>query len=124
MRLVGDRAWRWFESQSDAARAFGISPTDVSDLVRDPAKATIRAREGFEARPARPKKRKPPTKEKKEKAPRKKVKCVEGAHQKSNGKWANYCMFPGREFDDFDAYRAAKKQRAARQRARHDQWKY
>jgi hypothetical protein len=26
-------------------------------------------------------------------------------------------MFPGREFDDFDAYRAAKKQRAARREA-------
>ena len=32
--------------------------------------------------------------------------------QKQNGKWANYCLFPGREFDDLDAYRAAKKQRA------------
>ena len=26
-------------------------------------------------------------------------------------------MFPGREFDDLDAYRAAKKQRAARRAA-------
>ena len=41
-----------------------------------------------------------------------------------NGKWANTHIFPGREFDDLDAYRAAKKQRAARVRARHDQWKY
>ena len=33
--------------------------------------------------------------------------------QKQIGKWANYSMFPGREFDDLDAYRAAKKQRVA-----------
>ena len=39
---------------------------------------------------------------------------VEGATSRSNGKWVNYSMFPGREFDDLDAYRAAKKQRAAR----------
>jgi len=25
--------------------------------------------------------------------------------------WTNHEMFPGREFDDLDAYRAAKKQR-------------
>ena len=31
-----------------------------------------------------------------------------------NGKWANTHIFPGREFDDLDAYRAAKKQRATR----------
>ena len=43
-------------------------------------------------------------------------KYVEGARQKSNGKWHNYGMFPGREFDDLDAYRAAKKQRAARRK--------
>jgi hypothetical protein len=41
-------------------------------------------------------------------------KCIEGAIQKSNGKWANNVMFPGREFDDLDEYRAAKKQRAGR----------
>ena len=48
-------------------------------------------------------------------APRKKKprRCVEGATQKQNGKWRSD-MFPGREFDDLDAYRAAKKQRAAR----------
>ena len=34
--------------------------------------------------------------------------------QKKNGKWTDYAKFPGREFDDLDAYRAAKKQRAAR----------
>ena len=39
---------------------------------------------------------------------------AEGAWQKSNGKWAHNVMFPGREFDDLDAYRAAKKQRYAR----------
>ena len=47
-------------------------------------------------------------------APRsKKRKYVEGARQKQNGKWSNTIMFPGREFDDLDAYRAAKKQRVA-----------
>ena len=45
---------------------------------------------------------------------KKRGRYVEGAKQKSNGKWTNSCMFPGREFDDLDAYRAAKKQRAAR----------
>ena len=38
---------------------------------------------------------------------------VEGAYRKANGKWTNNGMFPGREFDDLDAYRAAKKQRVA-----------
>ena len=42
------------------------------------------------------------------------AKYVEGARQKPNGKWANYCLFPGREFDDLDAYRAAKKQHKER----------
>ena len=41
---------------------------------------------------------------------------VEGAQSKANGKWGS-SMFPGREFDDLDAYRAAKKQRAARRAA-------
>ena len=41
-------------------------------------------------------------------------KCVEGAVQKANGKWTNRGMFPGREFDDLDAYRAAKKQHKER----------
>ena len=45
-------------------------------------------------------------------APKKKLR-VEGATQKSNGKWANKDMFPGREFDDLEEYRAARKQRAA-----------
>ena len=40
-------------------------------------------------------------------------KRVEGAQQRANGKWGSP-MFPGRQFDDLDAYRAAKKQRAAR----------
>ena len=39
---------------------------------------------------------------------------VEGARSKANGKWSNPEMFPGREFDDLDAYRAAKKQRVAK----------
>ena len=43
-----------------------------------------------------------------------KPKREDGAYQKQNGKWANCTMFPGRDFDDLDAYRAAKKQRAAR----------
>ena len=42
---------------------------------------------------------------------------VEGAYQKENGKWANPVMFPGREFNDLDAYRAAKKQRNERRAA-------
>ena len=109
MRRVGDRTWRWFESQKDAAKAFGVTTSDVSRLVKDPASTPLR--ETFEARPAPPKKRERPTKAK---APRKKQKRVEGATQKVNGKWRNHAMFPGREFDDLDAYRAAKKQRAAR----------
>ena len=43
---------------------------------------------------------------------------VEGASSKANGKWANREMFPGREFDDLDAYRAAKKQRTERRAMR------
>ena len=46
---------------------------------------------------------------------------VEGAEQKKNGKWINSFIFPGREFDDLDAYRAAKKQRVARRSAYSDQ---
>ena len=49
--------------------------------------------------------------------PKKKPRYVEGAEQKVNGKWAHSMMFPGREFDDLDAFRAAKKQRAARRAA-------
>ena len=41
-------------------------------------------------------------------------KCIEGARQNLNGKWTNPGMFPGREFDDLDEYRAAKKQRMVR----------
>jgi len=44
-------------------------------------------------------------------------KNVEGAYQKANGKWTNTDIFPGREFDDLDAYRAAKKQRKERHAA-------
>ena len=109
MRRVGDAAWRWFGSQRDAAKAFGVSGQDVSHLIKDPSKTP--SREAFEARPAR--KRERPTEAK---APLKKQKWVEGAHQKKNGKWRSE-MFPGREFDDLDAYRAAKKQRAARREA-------
>ena len=115
MRRIGDAEWRWFGSRVDAAKAFCFSPPDISDLVNNSPKA--RLRETFEARPAR--KRERPTEAK---APLKKQKWVEGAHQKKNGKWRSE-MFPGREFDDLDAYRAAKKQRAARRRELHDQWK-
>ena len=46
---------------------------------------------------------------------------VDGASQRLNGKWTNAAMFPGREFDDLDAYRAAKKQHSARRSAYLDQ---
>jgi len=109
MRRVGDAEWRWFGSRADAAKAFGVSGSDVCKLIKDPSKATDHARETFEARPAPPRKRERPTKWK---APRKKQKHVEGANQKANGKWTSPHFFPGREFDDLDEYRAAKKQRA------------
>ncbi len=48
-------------------------------------------------------------------------KSVEGARQKSNGKWTHPGMFPGREFDDLDAFRAAKKQREEQRAAYSDQ---
>ena len=48
-------------------------------------------------------------------------KCIEGATQKVNGKWSNPEMFPGCEFDDLDAYRAAKKQRTDQRAAYKDQ---
>ena len=48
-------------------------------------------------------------------------KCIEGAQQKSNGKWTNQDMFPGREFDDLDELRAAKKQRKELRAAYTDQ---
>ena len=89
--------------------------SDVSKLVRNPSKTLLR--ETFEARPALPKKRERPTKGKAGRAPRKKAKYFEGATQKANGKWTNPDTFPGREFDDLDAYRAAKKQYAARRAA-------
>ena len=47
-------------------------------------------------------------------------KSVEGAYQRQNGKWCNHFMFPGREFDDLDAYRAAKKQRTEQRAAYSD----
>ena len=50
-------------------------------------------------------------------------KTVEGATQKLNGKWTNNKIFPGREFDDLDAYRAAKKQRVEQRAARSGQLK-
>ena len=40
-------------------------------------------------------------------------KSIEGAQQKQNGKWTCPHLFPGRDFDDLDEYRAAKKQRVA-----------
>ena len=66
-----------------------------------------------------------PTKKRRAKRPRETVELtgkrvgesVEGAYQRQNGKWTNHEMFPGREFDDLDAYRAAKKQRKERRGA-------
>ena len=122
MRRVGDTTWRWFSSQTDAAKAFGLSKPDVSMLINNASRALqpkeACLRERFEARPARgPRKRALPTKGKADRAPPKKPhfagKRVEGAKQKANGKWHSE-MFPGRDFDDLDAYRAAKKQRYAR----------
>ena len=49
-----------------------------------------------------PKKRERPT-----------YRSVEGAKPKTNGKWRSG-LFPGREFDDLDEFRAAKKQREER----------
>ena len=46
---------------------------------------------------------------------------VEGAIQKVNGKWSSPQLFPGREFDDLDAYRAAKKQRVEQRAEYSDQ---
>ena len=48
MRRVGDAAWRRFNSQSDATKAFGVSSADVSDLVRNVPQARLRG--SFEAR--------------------------------------------------------------------------
>jgi len=115
MRRVGDSEWRCFGSRKDAAKAFGVSHQDVSYLIKDPSKAPLR--KTFEARPSRappPRKRERPTKGKAGAAPpKKKPRRVEGAEQKVNGKWRSD-MFPGREFDNLDEYRAAKKQRYAR----------
>ena len=46
-----------------------------------------------------------------------------GCSARSCCSWTDSVKFPGREFDDLDEYRAAKKQRAARRRELHDQWK-
>ena len=48
---------------------------------------------------------------------KKRGRYVEGAKQKSNGKWTNSCMFPGREFDDLDELRAAKRLHAEQRAA-------
>ena len=113
MRRLGDAEWRWFESQADAGKAFGVSAVDVSQLVRNPSKTSLRV--SLEARYAQgpPRKRERPAKRKAGGAPRKKTKCVEGARQKKNGKWSS-SMFPGREFDDLDELRAAKKEHYSR----------
>ena len=116
MRRVGDAEWRWFGSQKDAGKAFGVPSTDVSKLVNNPSKTREHVRERFEARSARApsqQKRERPTK-KVGGAPSKKKLRVENAYLKSNGKWANAAIFPGREFDSLDEYRAAKKQREER----------
>ena len=101
-RRIGDAAWRYFASRTDAAKAFRVTTNDVGYLLREPSKASRYACE-FEARPApAPKKRERPT-----------YRSVEGAKPKTNGKWRSG-LFPGREFDDLDEYRAAKKQREER----------
>ena len=87
-------------SRTDAAKAFSVTTNDVGYLLREPSKASRYACD-FEARPA------PAPKKRERVVPRR----AEGAFQKANGKWANYNMFPGREFDDLDEHRAAKKQR-------------
>jgi len=110
-RASAGPVWLQFGSRRDAAKAFGVSHQDVSDLINDRRGGPLR--ESYEARPAcapPPRKRERPTKRK---AGRKKAKHVEGARQKKNGKWSS-SMFPGREFDDLDAYRAAKKEHYAR----------
>ena len=112
MRRVGDAEWRYFDCHKDAAKAFSVSRSDVSKLINDPSKA--RLRETFEARPAcapaAGKKRKRPAKKKQRHYVQR---CVEWAYQKSTGKWA-HTTFPGREFDDLDELRAAKKVHYAR----------
>ena len=47
-------------------------------------------------------------------------KNIEGAWSKANGKWSSQ-IFPGREFDNLDEFRAAKKQRAEQRIAYSDQ---
>ena len=97
-----------------------MSTSNVSLLINNPSLAPMHVREALEARSAQKKQEKvikwklsgctvavTPV-------PKKRGQVVEGATQKTNGKWIQCAMFPGREFDDLDAYRAAKKQRAAR----------
>ena len=118
MRRLGDAAWRRFESGRDAAKAFGVSSGYISLLINDPSTAPVHLREMFEARPARaapPRKRKRPAEK-----PRFVRRHVEGATSKANGKWRS-SMFPGREFDDLDEYREAKKQHKERRAAYADQ---
>ena len=114
MRRIGDAEWRCFGSRADAAKAFGVSGADVSLLVRDPSKTSLCR--SFEARPGRspPKKRKRPTKKKQYAPYYGDSTYFEGARQKSNGKWMNHAMFPSREFDNIDAYRAARTQHMTR----------
>ena len=50
----------------------------------------------------------------------KQAEYVEGATRKVNGKWSSQ-IFPGREFDNLDEFRAAKKQRAEQRIAYSDQ---
>ncbi|CAH0375946.1 unnamed protein product [Pelagomonas calceolata] len=104
MRRIGDASWRRFGTQKDAAKAFGLYQSEVSYLINDRSKASSPARR-FEAR------RVAATASVCD-GPSRRDKCVEGsAQQKKNGKWIDSHMFPGREFDDLDEYRAAKKQR-------------
>ena len=109
MRRIGDAEWRWFGSRTDAAKAFGLGSGSVSKLIRRPwDRHSVRRSRHGRARPAAEKAR-APTKRGLRRAAEE-AKHAEGATQKANGKWTNRGR--GREFDDLDEYRAAKKQRA------------
>ena len=43
MRRVGDASWRRFGTQTDAAKAFGLYQSEVSQIVKDRSKASGRA---------------------------------------------------------------------------------
>ena len=43
MRRIGDASWRRFGTQTDAAKAFGLYQSEVSQIVKDRSKASGRA---------------------------------------------------------------------------------